>query len=393
MLHPPQPKNTIAQGLFSYQIGGSERVGADLALEFQRRGHRVICFAFYDSDGPIRRELLAAGIECVDLNYERRNRMTRRLSYQLEIFAFLRRNAVDALLVHHATALILCGIPARLARVRSVVMVEHAIHQLRERPDYRRTAMRFLRFADYVTAVDPGIAEYFRTEMKVPEARVRYIANGVRPRDVTPGERSAKRTALGLREGVFAFLFAGRLQPVKDVDTLLRSFAILVQSSHGDFHLLIAGDGSERGRLETLAVELRLVSRVTFLGARGDVPELMAAADAFVMTSVSEGQPMAIIEAMAAGLPTIATSVGGIPALLEGGAGLLAPAGNPAKISDAMHQVATSEQLRRELAADARKRVLERHSLPAIADGYLRLLCLAGPSTSSSNNPASRSPI
>ena len=78
------PPPVIAQGLFSYQIGGSERVGADLAIEFKRRGFRVICFAFYDTDGPIRAELNAAGIECIDLDYQTRQRFTRRLTYQFE---------------------------------------------------------------------------------------------------------------------------------------------------------------------------------------------------------------------------------------------------------------------------------------------------------------------
>ena len=137
------PTPVIAQGLGSYQIGGSERIGADLAIEFRRRGFRVICFAFYDTDGPIRTELIAAGIECVDLDYRTRQRVIRRLTYQFEFLQFLRRFRVDALLVHHATALILCGIPARIARVRRVVMVEHGLLYLRDRPKYRRSAIRY----------------------------------------------------------------------------------------------------------------------------------------------------------------------------------------------------------------------------------------------------------
>ena len=179
------PAPVIAQGLFSYQIGGSERVGADLAIEFKRRGFRVICFAFYDTDGPIRAELSAAGIECVDLDYQTRQRFTRRLTYQFEFLRFLLHFRVDALLVHHATALILCGIPARIARVRRVVMIEHALHQLRDRPDYRRSATRYCRYADVITGVDDTIVRYFQEKMAVPAMRLRYIPNGVqlRPRD------------------------------------------------------------------------------------------------------------------------------------------------------------------------------------------------------------------
>ncbi len=186
----------IAQGLFSYQIGGSERVGADLAIEFKRRGNRVICFAFYDTDGPIRTKLTAAGIECVDLDYQTRKRFTRRLTYQFEFLRFLLRYRVDALLVHHATALILCGIPARIARVRRVVMVEHGLHQLRDRPDYRRSAARYCRYADVITGVDETIVRYFHEQMAVPETRLRYIPNGVRLRPPDAQLRALAREQL-----------------------------------------------------------------------------------------------------------------------------------------------------------------------------------------------------
>jgi len=116
----------VAEGLFTYQIGGSERVGADLALEFQRRGYRVVCFAFHDSDGPMRTQLEASGIRCLDMNYSRCRGAFRRLNYLWRFWQMLRREQISALHVHHTAALILCAIPARLARVR-LVMTEHAL--------------------------------------------------------------------------------------------------------------------------------------------------------------------------------------------------------------------------------------------------------------------------
>ncbi len=368
-------QSLIAQGLFSYQIGGSERVGAELAMEFRQRGHQVICFAFYDTDGPMRRELEAAGIECVDLNYETRLSPLRRLTYPLEIYRFLRKRRVDALLVHHATALILCGPAARLARTPRVVMTEHAIHQLRERPDYRRSATRYCRFADVITAVDPGIVAYFRDEMRVPAERIRYIANGVRSRTATPDQRAAIRAASGLEPGHFAFLFVGRLQPVKDVGTLLRAFALLPARARA--RLLIAGDGPERAALEALAISLDIQSQVRFLGPRGDVPELLTAADAFIMTSITEGQPMALIEAMAARLPCIATSVGGIPALLDDGAGILTPPTSPGETAAGMTRMMESPELRAACVAAATRRIDGRHSLERVVDAYLDALGVA----------------
>ena len=81
----------IVEGLFSFELGGSERVGADVALECARRGYRVLCFAFYGSDGPVRRELEANSIVCMDLNYLKRARFVRRFTYQLALIQFFRR--------------------------------------------------------------------------------------------------------------------------------------------------------------------------------------------------------------------------------------------------------------------------------------------------------------
>ena len=369
-MRPP----VIAQGLFSYQIGGSERVGADIAIGLQKRGYELVCFACYDSSGPIRDELIDAGIRCVDLNYEKYHGPLRRLTYAADVYGFLRRNRVDSLIVHHATALIIGGIAARLARVRRVMMVEHAIHQLRERPDYRRSAIKYCKLADVVVAIDSGIAEYFRHEMRVPTARVLYIPNGVTATTPDPTRRAEVRQMLGLAPGEFVFLFVGRLQPVKDVPTLLQAFGQLVAQRPNGMRLLLAGDGPERPALESLARELAIDGRVSFLGARRDVRDLLAAADAFVLTSVTEGQPMAIIEAMASHVPCVATAVGGIPALLADGAGLLAPPANPAQFAAQMAALVDSDKLRNALTDAAASRVARDHSLDAVLDAYLDAL-------------------
>ena len=145
------PTPVIAQGCFPTRSAALNASARTLAIEFQRRGLscnllRILRHRRTDPHGTHR-----CGHRCVDLNYLTRRRVTRRLTYQFEFLRFLRRFRVDALLVHHATALILCGIPARLARVRRVVMVEHGLHQLRDRPDYRRSATRYLplRGCDY----------------------------------------------------------------------------------------------------------------------------------------------------------------------------------------------------------------------------------------------------
>ena len=361
----------IAEGLFSYQLGGSERVGVDLALEFTRRGYRVVCFALYDSDGPMRAELERAGIRCLDLNYEKLRGLSRRVAYQWTIWRMLREEGVTALHVHHAGALIHCGIPAMLRRLRAVVMTEHGLHQLRERPSYRRSARFYCRFATAITVVEPTQAEYFRSVLRVPWKKLHYLANGVRIPERTALHASRARRDMGVSALDFVFMYVGRLNAVKDLGTLLTAFAELPEDVLSRARLLLVGDGPERAMLEAKRDALLLSGRVTFLGARGDVSEVLAAADAFVMSSKTEGLPMALLEAMAAGVPCVATAVGGIPDLFGQDRGVAVPAQSAPELATAMAMVARSTELRTALATNALANIKRHYDLEAIVDCYL----------------------
>lgn len=372
---PIPARPAVAQGLFSYQIGGSERVGADVARTVAQRGYRSLCFAFYDSAGPIRDELEAAGVECFDLNFERGRRLTRRLTYQLSMYRWLRDHQVCALHVHHATALILAGLPAKAAGVKRIVMTEHALHQLRDKPWYRRESRLYCRLADAITVVHPALSDYFLETMWTPPERLHYVPNGVRitGRDATVRERL--RAKLGVKSDQMAFLFAGRLHETKDLPTLLRAYEVFHSRAPGPSVLWLAGDGAERSELEGLAASLGLGTHVNFLGARSDIRDLMSAADTFVMSSATEGLPMVLLEAMATGLPCIATAVGGIPQLLDTCGRVVEPH-QPDALAAAMIDLATDPALRAALAAAAFERALRDNDLENVVDAYLGLLGL-----------------
>jgi glycosyltransferase involved in cell wall biosynthesis len=370
------PPPVIAHGLFSYQIGGSERIGADLAIGMARRGYEVVCFAMYDSAGPFLDELQQAGVRTVDLDYTRRPRYLRRLSYQFEFLRFLQQYQVDSLIVHHATALVLCGLSARMARTRQVMMIEHAIHQLIERPNYRRQAKRYCGFADSIVGVDPKIVEYFASDMGVPQNRLHYVANGVSSRPANVLVRDRWRMELGCDGDTVLFMYVGRLQPVKDLGTLIAAVGMLPEATRRRVKVALVGDGAERSALEAQAQALNLSGVVLFLGARGDVQQLLSAADAFVMTSITEGQPMAMIEAMTAGLPCLGTDVGGIPALIGDGRGLVVPSRSAAQVAHAMVRLVSDPNLRAELGAAGQMHAERHHGLEACVSTYLGILGL-----------------
>ena len=366
----------IAEGLFSYQFGGSERVAVDLALEFRRRGYQVVCFAFHDSEGPMRAELERAGIRCLDLNYRKFRGIFRRVHYYWKFWRLLRKERVRALHVHHHGALILCGIPARLARIKRTVMTEHGLQALLERADARRLTVRYGRYASGITVVEPSQFEYFHRELGFPVTKLHCIPNGVRAPKRTPALIEQKRRELGLGPDLFVFFYVGRLNPVKDLGTMLDAFAALPADVFPLTRLYMVGDGTERAMLEARRDVLGLGGRVTFLGARSDVSEVLMAADGFVMSSKSEGLPMALLEAMAASVPCIATSVGGIPELFGEDRGLLVPAQDALALADGMAAMVRSPELRQRLVMNADANLVSHYALESIANRYLDVLGL-----------------
>lgn len=372
----PANRPVIAQGLYSFRTGGSERIGTQLCIEYAARGYRVVCFAFHGSTGPFRDYLESHGVECVDLNYLARSPIVRRISYPFELYRFFRSRRVRALHVQHAMALTLCGTAARYAGIKRVVMTEHDIFQLDEQPKYRRRAARCCRYASTITGVHSGITSYFQDRMGVPADRLRVVTNGVPAFAPNPETRRRMRATFGVDDSTFVCLYVGRLETVKGLHTLLNAVARLNEGNRRAMRVFLAGNGSERAALESQCRSQNLGATVTFLGERSDVQELLNMADAFVMTSRTEGLPMALIEAMAAGLPCVATAVGGIPAVLADDAGVLVPPENPEAVAEALTRLAGDDILRRRLSERALRRVQEQYGLQPVVSAYLELLGL-----------------
>jgi glycosyltransferase involved in cell wall biosynthesis len=373
MREPP----VIGVGMFSFDFGGSERVAADLALEFKARGYRVVCFAFHGASGPLRDELERASVRCLDMDYAGVKLQPRPLVYWWRLWRMLRKERVRALHVHHVGALMLIGVPAWLAGVPRVVMTEHGLQTLMERERHRRLTRRYARFVSEITVVEPNQIEYLVNTVRLSPARLHCVPNGIRLRLRAPADIARARQILGVERDTFAFLCVARLNPVKDIETLLRAFAAFPESMRERSRLFVVGDGEERAKLEALRASLGLERRVMFLGARSDVPGLLPGADALVLSSITEGLPMALLEAMAAGVPCVATAVGGIPALLSDGAGIVVPPKSPETLARAMAEIAQQPEMRARLAEKAADVIRERYRLEPVVDRYLQLLGLA----------------
>ena len=219
---------------------------------------------------------------------------------------------------------------------REVDAVGRAIHRLA----FRRGAV--------AVAISAGLAESFRAVYGFPPAAV--IPNGA---DTQPGPGAATRerwrAAHGFGPGDVVLVSVARLEPQKNPAGLIEAFARALPQA-GPAHLVMAGAGSLLESSRDLAARLGVADRVHFPGLCREVPELLAGGDVFVLSSAWEGMPMAVIEAMAAGLPVVATAVGGVPELVEDGiTGVLVPAGDTGALAAALGGLARDPARRRSL--------------------------------------------
>lgn len=249
----------------------------------------------------------------------------------------------------------------------------HTVHNLaRKEVDWLGRAIHRLAFRSGVipVAVSGEVARSFREVYGFEPAT---IPNGVDTDSFhRPQARQPWRRAQGFSDEDSLVVSVARLEPQKNPLGLIESFARALRD-HPRWHLLMAGDGSLREAAREVARVSGMAERVHFLGARDDVAEVLAASDVFVLASHWEGNPMSVMEAMAAGLPVVATAVGGVPELVEDGVtGLLAAPGNVQALAAALTALAANPQRRQELAAAARGRAA-RFSLGAMVSAYAEL--------------------
>ncbi|WP_431299209.1 glycosyltransferase [Tabrizicola sp. BL-A-41-H6] len=262
--------------------------------------------------------------ENVEIHVEPDCRLWNPMSY-VRIFKAIRRINPDVIHLHLTYATIIGAVAGKLAGYPVVASVHNT--NTVQAAGLRGTSLRFLEttairlFVDRVIFVGKVTAEANRDRFgRVPMVT---IDNVVEPPDPTLGaSRKETREALGARDGEVVVLSAGRLTLTKNIGLLLDAFAQVVRA-HPGARLWVCGNGETAADLGEQANTLGIGDAVVFLGERNDVPVLMHAADIFVLSSDAEGLPLALLEAMSAGLPVVATAVGSVPDYVEGGAGLI----------------------------------------------------------------------
>ncbi|HUQ64303.1 MAG TPA: glycosyltransferase [Acidimicrobiales bacterium] len=228
-----------------------------------------------------------------------------------------------------------------------------------------------------VIAVSRAVADSMTKPHLAPwlgRPAVEVIYHGIDVDGVRAGEeiRVAARRVLGLAPTNFVIGTVGNLTPKKDHRTLLEA-AVVLMRRHDNVRIVIMGDGPLRQDLEAAAQALGIADRVTFTGSRPDVPELLAALDAFVLSSQFEGFPIALVEAMATGLPCVATSVGGTPELMtDHNNGILVKPGDAAVLAGGLDELIMNPELRQAISRQAASDALKY----GLRDAVERLQCI-----------------
>ncbi|WP_052515194.1 glycosyltransferase [Dethiosulfatarculus sandiegensis] len=357
-------KIKVLQVATSLHTGGAEQVIIDL-LKWGPQAGFENQVAVLVEEGELARVARDLGVEVHCLS----KRRGRDWSMVGAILRLARRIGADLIHAHNNGAGLYAALAGRWGRI-PVVTTRHGLYI---KPGTGLWLWRLVGFlSTKMVCVGADVRDLAIDRVGLSEKRVRLIFNGVDLKGYAPDmeARSLIREELGLLTGQALLITVGRLSQVKDQAGMLQALALLKGISPLPV-LALVGDGPERNSLTALTEELGVKDHVRFLGDRRDVPKLLAASDCFVLSSVSEGISKALLEAMAVGLPVVATNVGGNPELVcPKQTGLLVPQGEPKALAQALATVLLDGGLAQRLGRAGRERVKKSFDVRATAQAY-----------------------
>lgn len=354
--------------------GGKERCIVDLAnaLAMDHFEPLIICLR---ESGALAQRIRPDGVKVIALHKAAGNDVT----VPFRLARVLRQERVDVVHSNNWGTLAESVLAAKWARTPSIVHTQHGLEygigdsRSRDRHPLRMLAKRVAaRWIDRIVAVSHEVQAMVVKEWRVPDRKVSVIHNGIAltARRLGDEERLERRRRIGLGPGDYVIGSVGIFRPVKDFPTLVRAMAHVASRSTGA-RLVLVGDGPSRLEIEQMVERLKLQPFVRFLGMRADVEDLLPIMDLFVLCSFSEGISLSILEAMAAGVPVVATDVGGNPEIIgQSGVGVLVPPRSPRKTADAILSLLRDPDRRRAMGVLAQERVRERFSLQRMASDY-----------------------
>jgi len=345
-------------------LGGAERMLVHLAGALPTQGWTSVAFLPRGHDGWLTRALEAVGVSVEHYHLPRPFSP----AFARELARTLQRHQITVAHSHEFTMAFYGAWAARQAGIPHVFTMHggrYYANRLRRRLALRAAAM----LSDAVIAVSDVVGERLARDIWLARSRVTTIPNGV---PAEPSARATLREELRLPTGAILIVAVGTLFPVKGHRYLLEAVARLT-AHHPGLHVAIAGRG-DREPLAAFAAALSVAERVHLLGPRADVSNVLASADVFALPSLSEGLPLALLEAMFASRPIVASAVGEVPTALEQGrAGVLVPPGDAAALADALDRLLADPEDARALGERAARRAAATYGLERMVSSYTDL--------------------
>jgi glycosyltransferase involved in cell wall biosynthesis len=338
-------------------FGGGERHFADLARGLRQRGHEV--FAALAPDSPLAEKLKELPTGNI-LKLPLRNALD--IKSALRLAKLAREREVDVIHAHVARDYTLAAFAARRCPRARLVITRHVLFPL------GRGHRLALRGVARVIAVSGAVESALLARKIFPADKIRVVHNGVDVRRFAASRRTEPRGG-PLRVGI-----VGELSPVKGQEDFVRAAALVSKEFAGEVEFVVVGEdatraGERRATIESLVAQLGLAGRVKMEGHRDDVSEMLTTFDVFVSASRSEAFGVAIVEAMAAGVPVVSTATeGALEIIEEGVTGLTVPVGDVASLASAVRSLLEDARLRASLGAEGARTAGERFSIERMVE-------------------------
>jgi sugar transferase (PEP-CTERM/EpsH1 system associated) len=367
---PPVP--LVAHLIYRLDIGGLETLLVDAInrMPAHQYRHAVICLTDYTE---FAQRITRPGVELYALHKP----PGLELGTHKRLFKLLRTMRPDVLhtynlgtIEYHATAL-LAGVPVRVhAEHGRDASDPHGVN--RKHNLLRRLLVPAI---DRYVPVSRDLARWLRGTVGIPQSKIELIDNGVDTERFRPATEAADEAWNA--PNAFVIGSVGRLQDVKDQATLIDAFARLASmlpEQRDRLRLVLVGDGPLRARLAQQIADAGLQDCAWLPGARSDVAPVMRSFSLFALSSIAEGTPVTMLEAMASGLPVVSTAVGGIPDLVQDGAsGALVPPGDPQRLAEALATYVLDAERTRSHGTAGRARIEQQYSVSAMLAHYVAL--------------------
>jgi len=369
-----QKKFRVMQLVLSLDIGGLEMLVVDLVKNLDRQKFEPIVCCLHT--GSLADRITSDGIKLIHI--EKKHNIDYGLI--LKLVKVLKQEYIDIIHSHNKAVHFYAVLAAKIAGI-PIIHTKHGrnlpkgdinnIDNSVKTKLYRRISYLM---TDLTVAVSYDAKRFALQTDGMPEEKIITIHNGIDTvkynKTLSKDQIKEMKQFMGIAEHNLIIGNVARLSREKDHNTLLAAFAI-VSNELRNVKLIIVGDGPLSEELQAKSIALNISSNVLFLGMRNDIPELLKLFDIAVLSSITEGIPLTLLEAMAAGLPIVATNVGGNPEVVEDQiTGLLVPAKNPSALAEAMIHLLKNENKRIEMGEAGRKRVQKYFNLDLMVKQY-----------------------